>query len=186
MLPQSHQRSLWGESRMGLWLRTCRRPTFNKRGAPTTRRSSSSRMASDSGTASTSPTRTRPQRSSARVVKWRGALPPRNTRSPSFAAGDGSVRQGRLAATWPRWPTACPGQRGRFTERRKRSVLARSLAVEARSELLGLALTTLRTGRWPVFQAVVLGYRHAYLEALTTGLALELVNSHGHPTSSSK
>ena len=126
-------------------------------------------------------TLTHPQRSSARVVKWRGALPPRNTRSPNFAAGDGSVKQGRLAATWPRPPTASPGQRGSFTERRKRSVLARGLAAEARSELLGLALTTLRTGRRLFFQAVVLGDRHAYLEALTAGLALELVNSHVSP-----
>src|SRR5712691_2456198 len=164
----------------------CRRLTFNKRGALTSPQWSSNRTARESGTASTSPTPTRPQRSSARVVKWRGALPPRNTPSPNFPAGDGNVKQGRPEATWPRWPTASPGQRGRFTERRKRSVLARGLAAEARSELLSLALTTLRTGRWPVFEAVVLGYRHAYLEALTTGLALELVNSHGHPTSSSK
>src|SRR6266851_1189725 len=141
---------------MGLWLPTCRRLTFNKRGALTSPQWSSNRTARESGTASTSRTPTRPQRSTARVVKWRGELPQRNTRSPNFPAGDGSVKQGRPAATWPRWPTASPGQRG-------------------------VSLTTLRTDLWAVFQAAVLGDRHAYLEALTAGLALELVNSHVSP-----
>src|SRR5712691_260519 len=118
----------------------CRRLTFNKRGALTSPQWSSNRTARESGTASTSPTPTRPQRSSARVVKWRGALPPRNTPSPNFPAGDGNVKQGRPEATWPRWPTASPGQRGRFTERRSAQYLlgALQLKVEASCWVLRL------------------------------------------------
>ncbi len=131
---------LWAESRMGLWVSTCRRLTFNKQGASTTRRSSSSRTASVSGTASTSPTRTRPQRSSARVVKSRGEPAPRNTPRPKDAAGDGSVEEGRPAAALPRWPTASPGQRGRFARPRSAQYLlgALQLKVEASCWLLRL------------------------------------------------
>ena len=60
---------------------------FNKRGASTTPQRSS-RTARQSGPASTSPTPTLHQRSSARVVKSRGELPPRNTPSPVDAAGE--------------------------------------------------------------------------------------------------
>src|SRR5713226_22400 len=101
---------------------------FDKRGASTTRLSSSSRTARESGTASTSRIRTRPQRPSARVVKLRGELPPRNTPSPKDAAGDGSVEEGR------------PGQRGRFANRRSGQYLlgALQLKVEASCWVLRL------------------------------------------------
>src|SRR6266849_6956201 len=120
---------------MGLWLPTCRRLTFNKRGASTTQQWSRRRTARESGTASTLRTPTRPQRSSARVVKWRGALP-RNTPSPNDAAGDGNI-EGTSRQQ--------PGRGGRPPHQVS---VAASLSAESAQYLLGALQLKLEASCW--------------------------------------
>ena len=153
---------------MVLWHPTCRNLTFNRWGASTTRQWSSSRTAGKSGTASTSPTTILPQRSSARVVKSRGELPPRNTPRANGAAvalNRWGVRDGELTSLADR-----PNQ-----------YLLGALVLKLETSCCTRALPHLGHFGGRFFRRSCSLIGRLTSKCLPTRLALELVDSHVFP-----